>query len=307
MSVAYGYKPYNGPTGLVDFGWINEAWDIFKRDAGIWIGALAVYWGIMIVVEIPMQLMMNGSNYSSTSPSRQLSNIPWVPFSVLEVLVIVAELFMGASLLLMALKAVRRIPLTFGDAFSGARLMGPLFCFAFLGCLFNMLGLIALFVGAIFTTGLLLPGYVLIAEGESITGAFNRSINAMKVDWVRAGGFVFVGGLLSGVAQMLTCGLGAVVVIPMTVIVAVLAYRDMVGMTGIQEPSFPYQQPYATPPPQAGTWPPPPGQSYSPPYGQDPGNPQSPYSQPQPPSYPPPAQPPYGSNQHPPDGPGQGM
>jgi len=301
MSVAYGYKPYYGPTGRVDFGWINEAWDIFKRDAGIWIAAMAVYWGILIVVEIPFQLSMSGSKYMTptTTPTPPLQNFPWVPFSLLEVFMIVAELFMGASLLLMALKAVRRIPLTFGDAFSGARLMGPLFCFAFLASLFNILGMLALIIGMLFTTALLLPGYALIADGDSITGAFNRSLNAMKADWVRAGGFVFVGWLLSALAQVFTCGLGAVVVVPMTLIVAVLAYRDMVGMHGIQEPNFPFQQQaYAQPPMQPGTWPPPPGQQ-QPPYSQPP------YGSPSSQQYPPPsAQPPYG--QQPPDQQGPG-
>jgi len=316
MSVAYGYKPYYGPTGKVDFGWINEAWDIFKRDAGIWVAALAIYYVIILVAEIPFQLIMGGSKYATTpgtSPSAALSNFPWVPFSLLEVFMIVAELFMGASLLLMALKAVRRIPLTFADAFSGARLMGPLFCFGFLASLFNMLGVLALIIGVIFTTALMMPGYALIADGDSITGAFNRSLNAMKADWLRAGGFVFIGGLLSMVAQMVTCGLGAVVVVPMTLIVAVLAYRDMVGMDGIQEPNFPYQQQaYAQPPMQPGTWPPPPGQpgaapwaspgQQPPPYGQYPGVPPS-----QPPAGqypPPPAPPPYG--QQPPDQAGPG-
>jgi uncharacterized membrane protein len=272
MSVAYGppgQPPYPVPTGRVNFGWINESWQIFSRAAGTWISAVAIYVLMIAAVLVPFEIWMFSNRSALTAGSSgpymiNPSNPLFAPYWTMEIVIIAVELFMTASMYRMALKQVRGEPIRLSDAFSGAPAMGRLFLFYILSGLFNIIGLLALIVGCAVTYGLLFPGFAMVADGEKPTIAFKKSLAAMKGDWLTGALFIFVLFLLLFVSE-LPCLLGLLATLPMFHICSALAYRDMVGMEGIHVPDYGYQL-YQTP--VAGTWPPPPGAPHQEPYGQ---------------------------------------
>jgi hypothetical protein len=80
---------------------------------------------------------------------------------------------------------------------------------------------------------LFIPVYSIAADGESAVSAIKKSVSGMKADvWIGIP-LVLVFGLLYCVS-LLPCLLGAFFTIPMALIIGSLAYRDMVGMPGVQ-------------------------------------------------------------------------
>lgn len=288
MSVAYGgpgYAPYNGPTGSINFGWISEAWDVYKRSWWIWSLSALIYFAVIIAAYVPFELVMIG--HMGTMPTRPLAasyltpysvfaGIPWYWIAGFYVAIIAINVFMSSSYLQLALKSVRREPIGFADAFGGARAMGRLFAlFVIVAIVGVLLSLIPYLVPrpAMMTTAivcmigslafsiviypLLIPAPAMAVDGVSPMTAIVRSASAMAPKFFIALLFLFATSLLLGLATLFTCYLGGLVTLPMAYIICVLAYRDMVGMTGIIEPTYGYGYPQYAPQPQ-GVWPPPP-------------------------------------------------
>lgn len=301
MSIPYGANPYNapvtggyGPTYKVKFDWISEAWTIFSREAGIWIGSLILYTIIISAVTLAVDAVFGGalltssSQRSGSATSAFGSNDP----PLLETIIImfvswIFHAFAAVSLFGVAVKQLRGERVTFGDAFGGLPALGNALVVTFLGTLLYVAGFVGLCIGAFVAIAFMMPLYALTADGESVLSAFGRSFDGMKRDWITATGFVFVWFLIY-IVSAIPCYLGLLATIPMTVILGAIAYRDMVGMPGALPPNamgyFPGVPSYGQP--QAGQWPPPPTQApfgqASGPYGQ-----QSPYGTPQgtPPPY----------------------
>lgn len=321
MSMNYGsYKPYYGPTGRVDFGWLSEAWDIFKRTWSVWVSATLIYGVITLAVIAPFEYSifttaMRGAMTPSTTvpytpptPGALPPGFDWRWILLMSAGTFLINLFLSSSFLRLALKAVRRLPVTLADAFSGGPVVWRMFLFAFPVTFFGTVGGYMPMLTAkthpvmgwaiygmtillyIVLNPLLMAAPAIIADGGGPWQAFTESIGAMKRSFPMALLFIIVGGLLLVVLSVVTCYLGFLVTIPMAYVIIVLAYRDMVGMDGIQEPNFGYAPMYA-PPPTPGVWPPPPGAP--PTYGQQ----QPPYPGPPPGQYPP--QPPQGYDQQP--------
>jgi hypothetical protein len=225
-----------------------------------------------------------------------------------------------------AVRQVRGETIEIGSIFQGLRNWVQILVFGILFFLCSIVGALACCIGIFAAYGLLMPGYAMVADGESGTNAISRSIEAMKADWLNASLFALVFYLILGFGIWLTCFLGAFVFYPMMFIISALAYRDMIGMpnsggSGMFGASAPWQQ-YGQPgfgPQTPGVWPPAPSagqprqygqpQYGQPPFGQPPVG-QSPYGQPPAPNQspfgqaPPPNQSPFGqppSSQPPPN------
>jgi len=302
MSVAYG-SPTGGyaPPGRVNFGWIGEAFELFKANAGVWIvssvllfvvpaivgGIIGGIYGASAALHPPTGSAPPpfGTNpYGRVNPYQ--NGLPLGMNVVIQCLSLVYTSYLYGGIYRIAVKQVRGEVTSIGDLFSGGPLMLKM-----LG--FQLIYLIAVFVGSLLciipgllAAGLLFPAFALIADGEDVFTAISRSVDAMKRDMWNAAAFAFVMSLLV-IASYLAFCLGEFVTFPMFWIVGVLAYRDMIGMPGLGAPASPYgAAPYGTPA-APGVWPPPPGQSPPPgpppPYGQLPSFGQS---------TPPPADPP---------------
>ncbi len=307
MSVAYGGAPggagspgaggYQVP-GRVNFGWISEAFEIFKVNAGIWIVATLALIFVPGIFGFIIGLVFGAAGAAAGAGSTGgfgsspfSSGLPIATQLVVQAFTLAYQAFLYGGLYGMAVKQVRGEPISFNDIFSGGRYFLPMLGFQILYALAVAFGFLLLIVPGLLVASLMIPTYAQIADGVSFSDAISRSIDGMKRDMWNGIAFLFVMGLVI-LVSLIPCGLGVFVTYPMLWIVSALAYRDMVGMPG---PSTPYGMGAAAAPgvwpPAPGVWPPAPGAGAPPPqWGSTPGQPQGyPGTPPQPYSAPPPS------------------
>jgi hypothetical protein len=181
-------------------------------------------------------------------------NVPWYTSLASYVVQSIIWCYFYGGLFKMANKSVRGEKLALADILSGRPVA---FQFLIYGQLYNLsvvASALACCVGTCAIELLILPGASVLADGGKATDAISKSFHHMKLDWVNAGAFNFVLGLLQ-VAGCFPVGLGLFITFPMCFIIASLAYRDIVGMPrqagGIARPDEKVQI-------DPGAWPPPP-------------------------------------------------
>ena len=311
MSVAYGGPPGGAaylPPGRVNFGWLGEAFDLFKANVGVWIvatlmafvpsligGIIGFIFGITSARSVPTAQPPFGQSPFGVSLT---GGLPPGLSLVIDVFSAVYGAWLYGGIYRTAVKQVRGEIISIGDIFSGASLMWKILGFNIVYGLVVGIGLVLCLVPGFLLSGLLFPGYALIADGETVGNAISRSMDAMKRDMWNAAAFVFVMGLLIAVS-IISCGLGLFVTLPMFFLVSALAYRDMIGMPGLNQAAPAYGAAGTAPgvwPPAPGAWPPPPQayptaeppQSYPPaePPQSYPATPPQQYSPPPPQQYP---------------------
>ena len=261
MSVAYGGAPGGAgyqPTGRVNFGWINESFELFKANAGIWIVATlalvfvpGVFGFIIGTVFGAANAVAGSSGGFGRSPFS--SGLPFAVQFLVQLVTLSYQAFLYGGLYGMAVKQVRGEPISFNDLFSGGRYFLPMLGFQILFLLAFLIGFFLLIVPGLLVASLMIPTYAQIADGVSFSDAISRSIDGMKRDMWSGIAFLFVMGLVI-LVSLIPCGLGALVTYPMLWIVSALAYRDMVGMPGGNPSAFGMGYGTAAP----GVWPPPP-------------------------------------------------
>jgi uncharacterized membrane protein len=268
MSVMYGGAPGGAgyqPAGRVNFGWIGESFELFKANIGVWIVA-----GLMSLVPVVISFII-GAAYgasaalhpsSSATPTFGGSSgfggtnmftggLPPGLSALIRIVSAVYTAWLYGGVYRTAVKQVRGEPISTGDIFSGGPLMLKMLGFNIVYGLAVGIGTLLCIVPGLLLAGLLIPGFALIADGETVGNAISRSIDAMKRDMWNAAAFALVIGLVV-IASAILCGLGLFVTVPMFYLTGALAYRDMIGMPGVN-PAAPA---YGTAAP--GVWPPPP-------------------------------------------------
>ena len=298
MSVNYGGPPAGGasygggyaPPGRVNFGWIGEAFELYKANIGVWIVA-----ALMIFVPSLIRLILSaffqagavqhqpfGQPPFGSSPSPYGSSpfsIPQskltggLPIGLYLFVLVASSLYSGwlyGGINSTAVKQVRGEPISISDVFSGGPLIWKMLGFNIVYSFGVFLGILFCVVPGFLLAGLLFPAYALIGDGETVGNALSRSVDAMKKDMWNSGAFIFVMGLLVFVSAI-PCGLGLLVTIPMFYLVAALAYRDMIGMPGSVNRTGAYGTPAGYGAAQSGVWPPPP-EARPPAFGQPPSS-----------------------------------
>lgn len=307
MSVAYG-GPTDGsaPPGRVNFGWIGEAYRFVNMAPWIWVGSVLLYGIAQIAVSGAIRHAFANPNYiAPTGPFGGTggqfgtvyganSNLTPAGQALSLLFSWTFGAFQNASLYGMAVKQVRGGQLAFGDAFGGGSRWPQMLLLNLLLIVAYVAGIFALCVGLLIAVALFWPSQALVADGRGAVEAMSASLGGMKRDWLNAALLVLVFGLLL-LVSLIPCGLGVFITIPMLHFMGALAYRDMVGMLGVQVPGAPAYgaaQPGVWPPPPGAAppaWPPPPaGQTPPPSFGQPP----PPAGQPPAPSWQTPAPPP---------------
>lgn len=142
MNVASMPQEYEAP-GRVNFGWITESWQLFMANVGVWIGAMATFAALPIVLTVIFMAWMSvflGPQASAPPPLppgatvtslRQLWTMAMPPqFAqtfqaelLLGLVMLLYSAYLYGGLFRMAVKQVRGEPVTFRELFSG----GPLF------------------------------------------------------------------------------------------------------------------------------------------------------------------------------------
>ena len=260
----------------VRFDWINEAFSIFAKNAGVWILSLLIVIGLAALVG---GFLGGFSAFAAFRFARPYSSPPFTPGSypgaypmyrfppsVTLTAWLLGNLygaFFYSGFFKMANKQVRGEAIGVGDLFRGGNVFLPMLLYQIVfGLLLGISALLCL-LPAFAASVLLWPGFALIADGESFGGAFSRSVDALKSAWLNACVF---GLALFGVhiACLLTCGLGFFVIVPMTFLISALMYRDMIGMPGAGPGSPMAGLPGGYAAPMPGVWPPPPNQGAAP-------------------------------------------
>ena len=259
---------YPGPLRRVNFGWINESFQLFQRDGWIWAFAVFIYSAIGGVIGggTDLEFVLTGHPLTYPVDPMHPSLSPFAMFTpayfqVLGINTLIGlpltGFFMG-GLFRMANKSVRGQPLDISDLFSG----GPtVLSFILLYIVFGILLYIGFGCGLIFggfvVMSFLFPAFSLLADGEGVSSALSKSFNGVKQDWLQATALTFVFCLLYiGTG---CCIVPIFVTIPMGFIISALACRDLINGPA------PQVQAYVAPP---GSWPPPPNVNanvYSPP------------------------------------------
>ena len=276
MSVPYG-MPASGaypPPGRVNFGWIGEAFNLFKANAGVWIVGTLLALVPAIVAQIFQRTVghvpvvpvgPNGqpdySNGAYWIAVFQAGEPPAIYFGT-QLFSSVYGAYISAGVYRTAVKQVRGESVSIGDLFSGGPFFLPMLVYIFVSQIAISIGMLFCILPGLLLAALLFPTTALIADGVPLGAAVSRSVNGMKQDLWNAVGLLFVIGLLV-LASFFACGLGEFVALPITYLVAALAYRDMIGMPGINQAApvygtaapgvWPPAPSAAPPPPQWGT------------------------------------------------------
>lgn len=300
MSVNYGGPPAGGsaygggyvPPGRVNFGWLQEAFELFQANIGVWIlTVLAVFIVPAVVGGIIGAVIGAGSVLSGGGGQPSFGSSPFGSHGSpltgglspgLSALIRIGSAlytaFLYGGVYQMTVKQVRGEAISPADIFSGGPLFLKMLGFNILFSLALVIGLLLFVVPGLLVVALMLPAYALLAEGESISNAISRSVEAMKQDMWSAVGFVVVLGLVV-LLSAIPCGLGLFVTYPIIWLVSALAYRDMIGMPGAGSTTGTYGAPAGYGAAQSGVWPPPP-EARPPAFGQPPSSDPSSFSPP---------------------------
>lgn len=295
MSIPYGVPAGSSyPPRRVNFGWIGEAFDLFKANVGVWLIAVLLAFVPTLIGGIVGAAAGAQGGVRQPEPgenpfsSGQLltGGLPLGLSLALRIFGTVYGAWLSGGVYRTAVKQVRGELTSVGDLFSGGAVFLNMLAFNIVSGIAIGLGFVLCFLPGLLMAGLLFPGSALIADGESFSNAFSRSWNGMKQDVWNAAVFALVMSLLI-IASVIPCGLGLFVSVPMLYLVAALAYRDMIGMPGLGQPAAPYGGASGVWPPAPGAWPPPPNLNPQPPQ-QYPGFPPQQYPPPSAQQYPPP-------------------
>lgn len=220
--------------GRINYHWLAEAWALFAAQAGVWIGATAM---LLAVVAVGLVLLVGATFVlaafaPASGSSRAILSSPagWVwlvAVSVITLALLYGAWFITCGLHVMAVKQVRGEPIGFRDVFTGRSVFWRMVGFNVLFGFVFTVGTVLCVIPGLVLGGLLLPASSLVAEGESVSAAFSRSIDATKHDWLNATLLFIILQVILSLGMSL--GIGFLVVMPLYWLVSALACRDLIG------------------------------------------------------------------------------
>jgi hypothetical protein len=245
----------------VDFGWISESYQIFRRDAGVWLLGTVIYLAVAFAFNYGVNALIGlfePNLPQATLPANNMSfdwfKILFMPGQIIfkdeiaEIATVPVHAFFYGGLCKMANKSVRGQSVSLRDVFSGGPTMLTFILLLLVDECCSIFGIASkLVLSAIVLPALFLPAYSMAADGESFYSSVGRSFQAMKKDWIRAMAFTFV-FMLVMIASFVCLCLPCLVTLSMNIIISALANRDMAG-AGVPSEELPLAPP--------GSWPPP--------------------------------------------------
>jgi hypothetical protein len=259
-----GYPGGYAPQPRVRFDAIGEAWQLFTQQMGVWIGAMLVMAGSIIVLYALMLVVLfaTAGMQPQNSPQQPSGGSILLMFGGMGVLGLggwVLIHFLLGGMFKMALKQIRGEMISVGDVFSETGTL-PTLLIASILC-----GL-AYFAGALLC---ILPGYVvqgllmltmpiIVDQKIGATEAMTQSWNALKNDWLVATFFLILLSLAASLGAF-ACGIGIVFSAPLYFLTLAIVYRDYF-LTGYQPGGYSAYPAYPGYPggEQGGYTPPPP-------------------------------------------------
>jgi hypothetical protein len=197
-------EPYPAPRPTIRFDAINQAWQLLQQQMGQW-----------VVLSLVFVIVSAVANFA-------LSMIP-----VLGIVVGgLPGAILSAGMYKSALKQMRGETIAVGDLFDVSDVIGPILVAAILTSIGTAIGFVCC----------ILPGFVLISlwaftnllivdRGMDGVAAMRESFNALRGEWLMAGVFALVVGLVVA-AGGLACGVGLLFTLPLGVLSVTVLYRD---------------------------------------------------------------------------------
>ncbi len=280
MSMAYnsGIPP---AQPRIDFGWIGQAWALFRLQSGAWVGALLLYvlvvglvagalafatglYGYFHALALQGQTGMTGGN-----PREQLLRL--LPFSLLFA---PFNAILLGGLYRMALRQSRGEAITATGVFSALDVALPLLLVGFFVAALGI-GLTFLLPQGAGLLNLLWQGLFMFAplavvdRRLSAPAAIVESFGLLKKQWLMTALFFFVVSIISALGG-LVCGVGFLVTYPLLFLSLAIGYLSFtepgrpIGPLAPGVPDYGTAQPGVWPPPPnvappPPSWPPPPG------------------------------------------------
>lgn len=277
MSTTYGGGEYQ-PAPQISFDWISQAWALFRAQMGAWIGALLLYFVVMLVIGIPLAFVTGYAGQVRTIFETTRGAFPTPaasPFANIGSSLLFSLLFnlvnyvMLAGLYRMAVRTARGETVAATDVFSGLDKAVPMI----------VVGLLSGIAAGIATYLCILPGFIVggllmfapllvVDRGLPPLQAMSESVGLLKKQWLMAAVFYFVIALVAGLG-FIVLGVGVLFTFPLLFLSVALGYLTFTQQIppGAGQ-GFGEAQPGVWPPPPSITppsaWPPPPG---SPPPG----------------------------------------
>jgi uncharacterized membrane protein len=188
--------------------YISEGWELFKKNAGGFIG----FYVIVILINLAL-----GKVQQSAAPLGSLIS-----------LLISGPLNAGA--LIVAFKLLRNRQPEFGDFFKGFNNYLPLFLVSLVSSIFIGIGTILLIIPGIYLAVSYIFAMPLVIDKKmNFWDAMEVSRKVITKNWFAFFGFVLV-LILINIAGIIPFGLGLLVTIPLTTCAIAAAYADVVGL-----------------------------------------------------------------------------
>lgn len=256
VSVQFKVPAFSHAGGpKVNYGWIGESWRLFQQKPDVWVlSTLAQYLPFVLLygAAILFGILGSGGHILTTPDSDPRASegmsvglsfgmiIAFIPAFVLN-----CRLNYATSM--MANKQVRGESITFSDIFKSGPGIWPLFGLGVIWAILFLVSALLFYLPVLILVALTLPCAALAAEGVGPVEALQRSVTAMKNDWLNAAGLVLL-FLLITLISAVPCGLGLLITYPMANLLGSLACRDMIGLPSVPDASLPASQSFVPSP-----------------------------------------------------------
>jgi hypothetical protein len=264
----------------VRWEWISEAWNLFTKQWSAWVLMILVMCLVMGLIYLPFYAIAFFSMMPSVSEDGAVSAgagfLPIVIFPVMYLAIVCVASWLSGGLYSAAFKQLRGEQISVGDLFSGgrhfSRMIGAL---VLVGIAYGIGSMLCLIPGLIVGGLAFLTAPMIVEGGKGTIDAIKASVEVTKKDWIMFTLFALALGFIA-VAGSIACGVGILATAPLAFLGHALAYRDLVGMPGVQSqgqfmpppppPDYRDYAPSQTPvaQPQAPAWAPPPSQGATP-------------------------------------------
>lgn len=269
----------------IDFGWVGQAWELFKAQAGVWIGAVLLYFFLNLVIFAVLLIMSGGWAALQSSYAYQLRHpqpvlyhypaptaLAYQKFAVGQfrnVLLAGANAVLAGGLYQMALRQKRGEPISVFGLFSALPQIMPLFLVgtvapiatalieaASLWPLHHFLPPVSttliqniyLFLSTLISSVLLFAPLLVLDVHADVPGALLGSIRLLRGQLLRGVGFYLYASVVS-IGGLLACCVGMLATYPVFILSITVGYLALTQPTG-NMPEFD--------PAPVGVWPPPP-------------------------------------------------
>jgi len=205
------------PNARIDFGIFSEAFDLFKSNAGTWIAVILVTGIIQVVIS-------SLSRIGRGDPANAGAGL-----GIMIVMLVVSAVVNGilyAGLFGIAIKQVRGEETSIGDLFGFTDVIGQTIIASIIVSVLMTIGFMLCLIPGIILAGLFMFTLPLVVDKKmNASEAVSTSFNALKDQWLLAGVFAFLAGIIY-VFGFFLCLVGVLVTAPVAILSITVLYRN---------------------------------------------------------------------------------